>query len=114
MTYRKRTAQLSTKRTITATVMFALIRMSSMNAGIGVIIAITMPRTANGAPISLRFPNRDFFFAPLAGFNATACDFGATPRAVFGAETGAGLVAAAMSGRIRASGKPDVHAKSKD
>jgi hypothetical protein len=85
-----------------------------MNAGIGVIIAITMPRTANGAPISLRFPNRDFFFAPLAGFNATACDFGATPRAVFGAETGAGLVAAAMSGRNRAFRKPDVPASSTD
>jgi hypothetical protein len=55
-----------------------------------------MPSTAKGAPISLRFPNRDPFFAPPTGFKATACDFGAMPRAGFGAEAGAVLEAAAI------------------
>ncbi|MGA3187522.1 MAG: hypothetical protein ABSF22_10470 [Bryobacteraceae bacterium] len=81
--------------------------MSSKNAGIGIIIAMTMPRTAKGAAISLRFPNREPFFATALGFNATTCDFGAAPRAGFCAETGAILGAAAIYRPSSAFHEPD-------
>jgi hypothetical protein len=78
------------------------------------IIAITMPSTAKGAPISLRFPNRDSLFAPALGFNATACDLGVAPRAGLGAETGEVLGAAAIYRPDSAFHEPDQREKTTD
>jgi hypothetical protein len=78
------------------------------------IIAITMPSTAKGAAISLRFPNREPFLAPAFGFNATACDFGAAPRAGFDAKAGAVLGAAAIYRPDSAFHEPDRLEKSTD
>jgi hypothetical protein len=62
---------METSRTITETVMLALIRTSSKKAGIGAIIANTIPNTANGTASSDRFPIRDaagLLTLPAAGF----------------------------------------------
>src|SRR5258706_12612186 len=71
-----RVMYIETSRTITETVMFALISTSSRKEGIGAIIARTIPKTASGTLKSARFPNRDarvgapteaFFSRCLAG-----------------------------------------------
>src|SRR5579883_297604 len=50
---------IDTRSTITETVMFALIRMSSRKLGIGMIIAKTIPKTARGTPKSERPAKRE-------------------------------------------------------
>src|SRR5271170_3124001 len=82
-----------TIRTITETVIFALIRISKRNDGNGAIITITMPSTARGTLRSLRFPNRSLDLAvvpaapgwDLRGAWRSAC---AAPAPTAGAETG--------------------------
>ena len=49
---------METNNTITETVMLALINTSRRKAGMGMIIAMTIPKTARGTPNSERFPNR--------------------------------------------------------
>jgi hypothetical protein len=49
---------IETSRTMTETVIVALIRMSSRNGGMGMTIARTMPRTARGMLNSAGFPKR--------------------------------------------------------
>ena len=57
---------IETSRTITETVMFALINMSSRKLGSGMIMAITMPSTASGTLSSAKLPS--IFPVDFGGF----------------------------------------------
>ncbi len=89
-----RVMYIETSRTITETVIFALISTSSRKDGIGMIIASTIPSTASGTPRSDRFENRDPpKRVPVWGLRC----FAEAGRAVFG---GADPLGAPPSGAI--------------
>src|SRR5579862_8495471 len=98
-----RVMYIETSSRITEIVMFALMRISSRNEGIGAIIAKTMPKTAKGTLKSAIFPNRDAdldgfaVFALTAGLEVPPRECGAGPGRAGGcAETGAICGVAAM------------------
>src|SRR5439155_4630805 len=103
---------IETNRTMTDTVMFALIRMSSRNDGSGRIMERTMASTASGTPNSAEVPKRDREAVRGAGTLPRAlagppCEVRAPPDAVIAdAGTGAICDVASMLLRVEAFAKP--------